>query len=572
MRPLRVFLCHASQDKPAVWKLHRYLKQRGVQPWLDQADLLPGQNWEVEIPKALFASDVILVCISKNSVNKEGYVQKEIVFALDKAMEKPEGTIFVIPVKLEECEIPRRLSMYHWVDYYRTDGRKRLLMGLNKRATELGEEVSPVILEDTRKRPVSSPSDQVERESFERTLREKWEQERKEKEEQGKAELIARANLEREAASKKLLEFREEEKTEEMGRVEREAAKKIARDKAAREKLEQDAKEKRKRETQKQATPVRKPASMVEKKKGQIKQPGLKLDSRLLGWGGIILIGLALFGINALLRNQPVVSAPGQNTATFAATSTNIPSTSTLTPITESPTNTPPQKDLTPSPTMISEKDGMVLVYVSAGEFTMGSFSNPPVDLKAFWIDRTEVTNAMYAKCVAENKCASPDTSLYNNSKYTNHPVVWVSWNDALVYCSWAHRRLPTEAEWEKAARGTEAFRYPWGNEAPNSSLLNYNQIIRGTTEVGTYPDGASIYGALDMAGNVSEWVSSLYRPYPYDANDGREDLSSSGSRALRGGSWVEYSDPKVRSDNRAWSLPSDTYSILGFRCAVSHP
>ncbi|MBL8051500.1 MAG: toll/interleukin-1 receptor domain-containing protein, partial [Anaerolineales bacterium] len=85
-RPLQVFLCHASQDKPEVWKLHRYLKSRGVKPWLDVEDLLPGEDWEVEIPKALFSSDIILVCLSKNSVNKEGYVQKEIAFALDKAL------------------------------------------------------------------------------------------------------------------------------------------------------------------------------------------------------------------------------------------------------------------------------------------------------------------------------------------------------------------------------------------------------------------------------------------------------------------------------------------------------
>ena len=137
-RQLRVFLCHASQDKPAVRRLHRYLKQHGISPWLDQMDLLPGQNWEVEIPKALFNSDVILVCLSKNSVNKEGYVQKEIVYALDKAMEKPQGTIFIIPVKLEECDVPKRLSPYQWVDYYRTDGRKRLLMGLNELVKNFG--------------------------------------------------------------------------------------------------------------------------------------------------------------------------------------------------------------------------------------------------------------------------------------------------------------------------------------------------------------------------------------------------------------------------------------------------
>ena len=152
MRPLRVFLCHASQDKPAVRKLYRYLKQHGIQPWLDQEDLLPGENWEVEIPRALNNSDVILVCLSKNSINKEGYVQKEIVFALDKALEKPDGTIFIIPAKLEECEVPKRLNRFQWVDLFRSDSNKRLLLGLNKRALDLGSDISPVILEDMRQR------------------------------------------------------------------------------------------------------------------------------------------------------------------------------------------------------------------------------------------------------------------------------------------------------------------------------------------------------------------------------------------------------------------------------------
>ena len=158
----RVFLCHASQDKPTVWKLYRYLKQHKVQPWLDQEDLLPGQNWEAEIPKALFASDAILVCLSKNSVNKEGFVQKEITFALDKALEKPVGTIFIIPVKLEECEIPERLSRYQWVDLSRPEGRKRLLMGLNKRVNDLGSEVQQISLDDTRTRttPAKPPTSQ----------------------------------------------------------------------------------------------------------------------------------------------------------------------------------------------------------------------------------------------------------------------------------------------------------------------------------------------------------------------------------------------------------------------------
>ena len=149
-QPLRVFLCHASADKPAVRKLHRYLKQRGIIPWLDELNLLPGQKWEIEIPKALHSSDVILVCLSKNSVTKEGYVQKEITFALDKANEKLEETIFIIPTKLEECEVPQRLRDYQWVDLFRNDGYKRLMQSLKKRAIDLGPSVLPII-DDTQK-------------------------------------------------------------------------------------------------------------------------------------------------------------------------------------------------------------------------------------------------------------------------------------------------------------------------------------------------------------------------------------------------------------------------------------
>lgn len=159
-QPLRVFLCHASADKPAVRKLHRYLKQRGITPWLDELDLLPGQKWEIEIPKALHSSDVILVCLSKNSVTKEGYVQKEITFALDKASEKLEETIFIIPTKLEECEVPQRLRDYQWVDLFRNDGYKRLMQSLKKRAIDLGPNVLPII-DDTQKiKPIVNQEEQ----------------------------------------------------------------------------------------------------------------------------------------------------------------------------------------------------------------------------------------------------------------------------------------------------------------------------------------------------------------------------------------------------------------------------
>jgi hypothetical protein len=134
-RKLRVFLCHASQDKPVVRELYRQLLAEGwIDPWLDEEKLLPGQDWNMEIEKAVEAADVVIACLSNNSVSKEGYIQREIRFALDIALEKPEGTIFIIPLRLDDCEVPRRLRSWHYVDYFlpndREDSYQRLLQSL----------------------------------------------------------------------------------------------------------------------------------------------------------------------------------------------------------------------------------------------------------------------------------------------------------------------------------------------------------------------------------------------------------------------------------------------------------
>ena len=136
-RPLKVFLCHASADKPKVRELYRYLKRRGVTPWLDAEDLIPGQHWQIEIPKALNTSDAIIICLTKNSIDKEGYVQQEIKFALDKALEMPEERIFLIPALLEDCEVPYSLKDYQWVNLFEADGYSRLMKALKLRASQL---------------------------------------------------------------------------------------------------------------------------------------------------------------------------------------------------------------------------------------------------------------------------------------------------------------------------------------------------------------------------------------------------------------------------------------------------
>lgn len=141
---LRIFLSHSSEDIDAVHNLYYYLNNEGFKPWLDQEDLLPGQKWDVEIPKIVRASDVVVVCLSKNAITKEGYVQKEIKLALDVAEEKPEGTIFIIPLKLEECNVPDQLSKWNWVNFFEERGYERLMLALQLRANELGKYVSPV--------------------------------------------------------------------------------------------------------------------------------------------------------------------------------------------------------------------------------------------------------------------------------------------------------------------------------------------------------------------------------------------------------------------------------------------
>ncbi|NJC97323.1 MAG: TIR domain-containing protein [Anaerolineae bacterium] len=147
-RPLKVFLCHASGDKPPVRELYKRLTAEGVDAWLDQEKLLPGQDWRMEIPRAVREADVVVICLSKKSITKEGYVQKEIRFALDIAEEKPEGTIFLIPARLEDCVVPERLNRWQWVDLYEQNGFIKLLRSLKLRADAVDAAVEPALYVD----------------------------------------------------------------------------------------------------------------------------------------------------------------------------------------------------------------------------------------------------------------------------------------------------------------------------------------------------------------------------------------------------------------------------------------
>ena len=259
-----------------------------------------------------------------------------------------------------------------------------------------------------------------------------------------------------------------------------------------------------------------------------------------------------------------------------AASPTVVP---TIAPTRISATTAAPNSGLV----KVSEKDGMKLLYVPAGKFMMGNDNGDDnekpahvVLLAAFWIDQTEITNGMYALCVKDGACDVPGSKesltrpiYYGEAKYNNYPVIFVDWNRAKTYCQWAGRRLPTEAEWEKAARGTESFVYPWGNAMPDKYLSNYNNFIGDTTEVGIYPNGARPYGALDMAGNVWEWVNDWFAPDYYQNSPVSNPPGPSAGRThvLRGGSW-NLTDALIRATYRG-THPSEPNLGIGFRCAM---
>ena len=337
------------------------------------------------------------------------------------------------------------------------------------------------------------------------------------------------------------------------------------------------------------AQPAAKPAPAVEKNAVKQKKPAPKFNSRLLGIGGIVVIVLffVAYGLTHL-PSTPTPSPTAQATSTFELpTETPEPPTATLELPTETLTVTfaPPTPTLGIGSFMISARDGMKLLYVPSGQFTMGSndgYDEQPVHavyLDAFWIDQTDITNKMYALCVSAGACTSPSntnsytrSSYYGSSEFDTYPVIYVDWNMAKTYCTWASRQLPTEAQWEKAARGTDGRIYPWGNNSPDSTLLNYNWIVGDTTAVGSYPNGASPYGALDMAGNVQQWVNDWYSDsyYQISPSSNPPGPASGQGRVLRGG-WWSNNVIDIRSESRIWVLPAfSSYYSTGFRCALA--
>jgi formylglycine-generating enzyme required for sulfatase activity len=577
-RPLKVFLCHAHADQDTVRALYTRLTRDGVDAWLDKEKLLPGQDWEYEIRKAVRESDVVVVCLSKQ-FNQAGFRQKEVRLALDTAMEQPEGEIFIIPARLEECETLESLKKWHWVDLFQENGYERLMRALRTRADKIGVTLRIKKSRSTRIRKseevLTTEKNTNNTNAFEPIKI-------------NPNSVIKTGNLDK-------VEHRENEG------IEKEEIKKrrlpyfeapITRDSAT----QQESKD-----ISSSGTPAKrefpKSGEQISPKKPKGKRP-VKTEYivAIIGAAATIIAGILS---SPLIERwfspvtEPTVAVTKTSNPQIMASATNMGQLSAqLTqtalaapfPTSENTSNPFIFNDPHPDSADYVDSKGTPMRLVPAGEFAMGSDSGgedeKPVHevyLDAFYMDKYEVTNSLYRACVEAGGCsAPPDISSYGhdnsywNSQADNYPVINVTWNQAKAYCEWRGARLPTEAEWEKAARGPDFHIYPWG-DAIDCSFANYSNCKGDITPVGSYEKGTNSYGIYDMAGNVWEWVADWYDANYYttlgDNALNPQGPTSGQYRVLRGGAW-SYNINYVRSTSRNWVVPDTRNNFFGFRCA----
>lgn len=637
-RPLKVFLCHIHVDKDAAKALYDRLAQDGVDAWLDKEKLFAGANWEFEIRKAVRECDIFVVCVSEQFTQRfrrKNFAQTEVGIALNEAELKPKDQIYIIPVRLENCAVPKSLQRWHWVDLFEPDGYQRLIRSLNKRIEELDAaesgkgqpHISVVVSGQVGGNVIVGNDNAVSTMEPIAQLPMKQSQDKKSLDFVKKQvpfdviKYISEQDFGNYQGTRiqSLYEFLEVAKNPEFFFMDNKSEKfrtefvqsvqkfcsslqtltEIKNSNTDSRSIIYDPFEDTKNfETAKQT--LRRQADDLVENYNRLCKTVVTVNARQKEKGKspinpaiiVAIIGLigtllaALIGIlPQFFHLVPALTATSTPTitVTFAlsptATFTNLPPSKTPVPIfTPTQTYTP-----TPTPllTEIVDAKGVTMRLVPAGEFTMGSDNGwdnekpaHKVYLDDFYMDVYEVTNVLYKSCVDAGVCMSfailksyKRDNYYGNPDFDNYPIIYVNWNQAKSYCEWRGARLPSEAEWQKAARGTDERVYPWGNEGIEKRFANYGNFLGDTSEVGAYPDGISPYGMHDMAGNVWEWVDDWYGAYP--GNTVSDPDYGITYRVLRGGAW-NNSVNFVRVSYRLRSTAGNSNHDIGFRCARS--
>jgi len=520
-RPLRVFLCHSSNDKPVARDLYRRLDAEGwMDIWFIEAKLLPSQNWDFEIRQGVENADVVIALLSKNSTTREAHIYPDLGFVFDLLQSQQKKEILVIPLRLDTSDVPANLATYEVINYFPKSRRQTVYSSLSERLKSYAKQHSFSLDRRTR---------DLEPEKGFQWSSTKW------KEHGGL--------------------FGEDVIDDEI--------------------LEQK--------------PIRPPS---------------KLKKRIFrGVNNLLYLSLTIGVLLVLLVVGLVVNFVNTGETLNTVAEPIISRVLSVIPL--------------PTPTIgigsvrVSPVDGMRMVYVPAGEFIMGSDDGAEdekpariVDLDAYWIDQYEVTNGMYKICVDAGWCKPPNyrranewfhlelipflepiIRFYDDPEFGNYPISRITWDDAVAYCSWAGRRLPTEAEWEKAARGTDGRTYPWGEnvECTHANVYAFpadEACAYAPTRVGSYENGVSPFGAYDMAGNVFEFVLDDYE-YVFESENNVPLGFSLNFQLRKGGSWIT-SGQVARSANREFWNPMvdnidpnsleffDPHGENGFRCATS--
>lgn len=542
--PKQIFLSHAHQDAEFAQKLAKDLKSKGWDVWIAPDSIRPGERWIEAINRGLEESSILLLVVTPEAVNSK-WVRREVGVAIEM---QHEGLMRVIPLDVKAATVPPLWRSYQRISFrngYKT-GQQQLLQTL-----ELPKDA---VVQNVRPEKKSKPSEQ---------------------------NALRMPSRPQEKASSPTVPFAERLRGLPPWAVPAGAAVFLL-----------------------IIAAIWLPQAFSVAENSD--EPTATITRESSGAGGGVVAtaettlptsetGQAAATIAQAVETAAVESASEPSamlaTATIQSTTVNIPrATPTITP------TPPPQAGDKRVLTLPSGLE-VTQVFVPAGSFLMGSAEHDSlarddekpqhqVTLDSFWIDQTEVTNRQFAAFLNEsgNQQEGGVTRLEVESSYSlievndgrfqpkvgfeEHPVIEVSWYGAYAYCEWTGGRLPTEAEWEYAARGPYNRLYPWGNSSPVCDLVNYNWCVSGVTKVGSYPDGASWSNALDMSGNVWEWVIDwydvgYYRNSPQENPIGPE---SGTFRVIRGGSWYQ-NHQFVRTAIRNNFEPTERLNGVGLRC-----